>query len=105
MVHQLQVTIQRKRNKELHGVIMPKNEMLGKVSAPTGRIDVSSPMTIKKPDIRKELFKTIRDFKVNMLTMSNTINNDLERNNIQACFNSNIVKVENLLHSMEEEIK
>lgn len=84
---------------------MPKNEMMGKVSAPMGRIDVSTPITIKRPDTRKELFKAIADFKVNMLTMSNTINNDLERSNIQACFNSNIVKIENLLHSLEEEVK
>lgn len=79
--------------------------MMGKVSAPMGRIDVSTPITIKRPDTRKELFKAIADFKVNMLTMSNTINNDLERSNIQACFNSNIVKIENLLHSLEEEVK
>ena len=84
---------------------MSKNEMLGRISAPAGRIDISSPLTVKRPNVRDDLIKIVKDFKVDMLTMSNTISNDLERGNIQACFNSNIIKIENLLYSLEEEIK
>jgi hypothetical protein len=100
MVHQLQVTTQRERNKELHGAIMSKNEMLGHLvhSKPNSK-------QFDGMDIRKELFKAISDFKADMNGAINTISNGDVRGTISGIFSKHIVKLENKLYSMEEEIK
>ena len=100
MVHQLQVTIQRERNKGLHGVIMSKNEMLGKVIH-------SKPHTrqFDKLDHHKELLKMIRDFKADMNGAINTISNDNVRGTISGIFGNHIVRLENKIYSLEDEIK
>ena len=64
----------------------------------------TSPIT-KRFDPKENALQVIRDFKVDMLTMSNTVSNELERGNILAVFNSYIIKLENAIHSFEEEDK
>ena len=56
-------------------------------------------------DIRKELFKAISDFKADMNGAINTISNGDVRGTISGIFSKHIIKLENKLYSMEEEVK
>ena len=79
---------------------MSKNEMLGKLiySKPhTGQFD--------KLNHHKELIQLIRDFKADMNGVINTISDDNVRATISGIFGNHIVKLENKLYSIEEEIK
>ena len=100
MVHQLQVTTQKEKNKELHGDIMSKNEMLGHLvhSKPNSK-------QFDKLNHHKELIQLIRDFKADMNGVINTISDDNVRATISGIFGNHIVKLENKLYSIEEEIK
>jgi hypothetical protein len=100
MVHQQPVTTQRKRNNELHGIIMPKNEMLGNLihSKPhTGQFG--------SPNHSKEILQAIRDFKADMNGAINTISDDNIRATISGIFGNHIVRLENKIYSLEDEIK
>jgi hypothetical protein len=100
MVHQLQVTTQRERNKELHGAIMSKNEMLGHLvhSKPNSK-------QFDSMDIRKDFLHMINDFKADMNGAINTISNGDVRGTISGIFGKHIVILENKIYSLEEEIK
>ena len=100
MVHQLQVTTQRERNRELHGVIMSKNEMLG-------HLVHSKPNSKQFDEINghKEFLQLIRDFKADMNGAINTILDDNVRATISGIFGNHIVRLENKIYSLKEEIK
>ena len=100
MVHQLQVTTQKEKNKELHGVIMSKNEMLGHLvhSKPNSK-------QFDKLNHHKELIQLIRDFKADMNGAINIISDDNVRATISGIFGNHIIKLENKIYSSEEEIK
>jgi hypothetical protein len=100
MVHQLQATIQKTRNKEHLGTIMSKNEMLGHL--------VHSKPNSKQFDgmnVHKEFLQLIRDFKADMNGAINTISDSNVRGTISGIFGNHIVRLENKLYSLEEEIK
>ena len=84
---------------------MSKKLILGKVTAPTGRIDMSSPMTVSKPNVKTDLAKTLQDFRVSVSVLLESIHDDLVKSNVHNCFNRYMVKMENLVHSLDEEIK
>jgi hypothetical protein len=79
---------------------MSKNEMLGKLihSKPhTGQFD--------EVNHHKELLQLIRDFKADMNGAINTVTNDTVRATISGIFNNHIVRLENKVYSLEDEIK
>ena len=100
MVHQLQATIQKTRNKEHLGTIMSKNEMLGHLvhSKPNSK-------QFDEMNIHKEFLQLIRDFKADMNGAINTISDSNVRGTISGIFGNHIVRLENKLYSLEEEIK
>jgi hypothetical protein len=100
MVHQLQATIQKTRNKEHLGTIMSKNEMLGHLvhSKPNSK-------QFDKINAHKEFLQLIRDFKADMNGAINTISDSNVRGTISGIFGNHIVRLENKLYSLEEEIK
>jgi hypothetical protein len=100
MVHQLQVIIQRRKNKEQIGGIMSKNEMLG-------HLIHSKPNSNQFDELkhRKQFIRMINDFKADMNGAINTISNSEVRGTISGIFNNHIVKLENKIYSLEEEIK
>ena len=100
MVHQPQVTIQKTRNKEHLGTIMSKNEMLGHLvhSKPNSK-------QFDKINAHKEFLQLIRDFKADMNGAINTISDSNVRGTISGIFGNHIVRLENKLYSLEEEIK
>jgi hypothetical protein len=100
MVHQLQVTTQREKNKGLHGVIMSKNEMLGHLvhSKPNSK-------QFDEMNGHKEFLQLIRDFKADMNGAINTISDSNVRGTISGIFGNHIVKLENKIYSLEDEIK
>jgi hypothetical protein len=100
MVHQLQVIIRRRKNKEPVGGIMPKNEMLGHLihSKPNSK-------QFDELNVRKEFLRLINDFKADMNGAINTISDNNIRGTISGIFSNHIVKLENKIHSLEEEIK
>lgn len=100
MVHQLQVIIQRRKNKEQIGGIMSKNEMLG-------HLIHSKPNSNQFDELnnRKQFLRMINDFKADMNGAINTISNSEVRGTISGIFNNHIVKLENKIYSLEEEIK
>ena len=100
MVHQLQVIIQRRKNKERIGGIMSKNEMLG-------HLVHSKPNSNQFDELnnRKQFLRMINDFKADMNGAINTISNSEVRGTISGIFNNHIVKLENKIYSLEEEIK
>ena len=100
MVHQLQVTIQKEKNKELHGGIMSKNEMLGHLvhSKPNSK-------QFDEMNGHKEFLQLIRDFKADMNGAINIISDSNVRGTISGIFGNHIVKLENKIYSLKEEVK
>jgi hypothetical protein len=100
MVHQPPVIIQKTRNKEHLGTIMSKNEMLGHLvhSKPNSK-------QFDKINAHKEFLQLIRDFKADMNGAINTISDSNVRGTISGIFGNHIVRLENKLYSLEEEIK
>jgi hypothetical protein len=100
MVHQLQVTIQKRKNKEPVGGIMPKNEMLGHLvhSKPNSK-------QFDEMNGHKEFLQLIRDFKADMNGAINIISDDNIRATISGIFGNHIVRLENKIYSLKEEIK
>ena len=79
---------------------MSKNEMLGHLihSKPNSK-------QFDEMNGHKEFIQLIRDFKADMNGAINTIPNDNIRSTMSGIFNKHIVKLENKLYSLEEEIK
>ncbi len=79
---------------------MPKNEMLGHLihSKPNSK-------QFDEMDGHKEFLQLIRDFKADMNGAINTISDDNIRATISGIFGNHIVKLENKLYSLKEEIK
>lgn len=79
---------------------MSKNEMLG-------RLIHSKPNSNQFDELhhRKQFIKMINDFKADMNGAINTISNSEVRGTISGIFNNHIVKLENKIYSLEEEIK
>ena len=79
---------------------MSKNEMLGHLvhSKPNSK-------QFDEMNVHKEFLQLIRDFKADMNGAINTIPNDNIRSTMSGIFNKHIVKLENKLYSLEEEIK
>ena len=100
MVHQPPVIIQKTRNKEHLGTIMSKNEMLGHLvhSKPNSK-------QFDEINAHKEFLQLIRDFKADMNGAINTISDSNVRGTISGIFGNHIVRLENKLYSLEEEIK
>jgi hypothetical protein len=100
MVHQLQAIIQKTKNKEHLGTIMSKNEMLGHLvhSKPNSK-------QFDDMDIRKDFLHMINDFKADMNGAINTISDSNVRGTISGIFSKHIVKLENKIYSLEEEVK
>ena len=79
---------------------MSKNEMLGHL--------VHSKPNSKQFDgmnIRKDFLHMINDFKADMNGAINLISNENIRSILSGNFNKHIVKLENKIYSLEEEIK
>lgn len=83
---------------------MDKNEIKNRTSGVYQSAPLKTPIT-KRFEPKENALQVIRDFKVNMLTMSNTISSEKQRSNILAVFNNHIVKLENAIYSFEEEDK
>jgi hypothetical protein len=79
---------------------MPKNEMLGHLvhSKPNSK-------QFDKINAHKEFLQLIRDFKADMNGAINTISDSNVRGTISGIFGNHIVRLENKLYSLEEEIK
>lgn len=81
---------------------MSKNEMLGKLDHHV--ISQSQP-TIGRYDPTEEALQVIRDFKVDMGTMINTVSDLTLKSRLDNIFNGYIVKLETKIHAFGEEIK
>ncbi len=79
---------------------MSKNEMLGHLihSKPNAR-------QFDGIDVRKDFIRMINDFKADMNGAINTISDSNVRGTISGIFSKHIVKLENKIYSLEEEIK
>jgi len=79
---------------------MSKNEMLGNLvhSKPNAR-------QFDDMNNRKDFLHMINDFKADMNGAINTISNSDVRGTISGIFSKHIVKLENKIYSLEEEIK
>jgi len=79
---------------------MSKNEMLG-------HLVHSKPNSNQFDGLnnRKEFIRMINDFKADMNGAINTISDSSIRSTISGIFNNHIVKLENKIYSLEEEIK
>ena len=81
---------------------MSKNEMLGKLDH---HIISQSESPIKRYDTTEEALQVIRDFKVDMSTMINTVSDLSLKSRLDNIFNGYIVKLETKIHAFREEIK
>lgn len=81
---------------------MSKNEMLGKLDH---HIISQSQPTIERYDPAEEALQVIRDFKVDMGTMINTVSDSTLKSRLDNIFNGYIVKLETKIHAFREEIK
>ena len=79
---------------------MSKNEMLGHLvhSKPNSK-------QFDEMNGHKEFLRLIRDFKADMNGAINTISDDNVRGTISGIFGNHIVRLENKLYSLKEEIK
>ncbi len=79
---------------------MPKNEMLGHLihSKPNSN-------QFDEMNVRKEFLRLINDFKADMNGAINTISDSNVRSTLSGIFGNHIVKLENKIYSLEEEIK
>ena len=81
---------------------MPKNEMLGKLDH---HIISQAYPSNKTYDPTEEALQVIRDFKVDMSTMINTVSDLTLKSRLDNIFNGYIVKLETKIHAFREEIK
>ena len=81
---------------------MPKNEMLGKLDH---HIISQAQPSNKTYDPTEEALQVIRDFKVDMSTMINTVSDLTLKSRLDNIFNGYIVKLETKIHAFREEIK